>query len=597
MGPHSLHDVSEISAILVRTPGNPGDLTSILQYIAQTAQDAFSSDACVILAFNPITGSFMGSQTAGNLQVENRLLHDKPRANGATQQVLKDGIFLIEDLEVKPQYHNRFTRKVGIRAFAGLAMRSRHRQRPLGVIYLDFIQPKKFSSTDSESFRIFAIQASLLLQETWLAHNYEEVARIGQQVNQNLGEVGDLFRELQTYVASVLDESHTLLLAVSQPQTNTLNVYVKGQGFSICVNTPIQGIYKHVIETQEPKFIQQLSREAEQLPSQIIYITGTEEKESYIFVPLMLRGVSLGVLSIQHSLPEAYGQEDLFVLQLLANYIALALHNMRLYNSLNQLNETGQILTQQLESEQTLQATVDKIREATQADVVVLYPYDPIAQHFAFPARIAGILLDSSIKPMFPSRPDDIASLTWSRKKPIFAKESAFLYTELQGDVPIRQGNFQERENIRSTAALPLQAGDEIVGILFVNFRQTQRFDAAQKLFIEGLAHYAAIAIKNAQVFGILSLRRVRELEILQNIDRELSRTLELETVLNTLLRLAHEHVPAEEASILLHSPRTQVLETVAAIGRHAEASLKQTISLHETKAITRWVLEEKKPA
>ena len=56
---------------------------------------------------------------------------------------------------------------------------------------------------------------------------------------------------------------------------------------------------------------------------------------------------------------------------------------------------------------------------------------------------------------------------------------------------------------------------------------------ATQKLFIERFAHYAAIAIKNAQVFDTLIQRRIQELEILQKIDRELSRTLELETLLN----------------------------------------------------------------
>ncbi len=73
-------------------------------------------------------------------------------------------------------------------------------------------------------------------------------------------------------------------------------------------------------------------------------ITGVEEKESFIFVPLLLRDLCLGVLSIQHTLPEAYGQDDLFILQALANYISLALHNMHLYQSLNLLNETGQHL-------------------------------------------------------------------------------------------------------------------------------------------------------------------------------------------------------------------------------------------------------------
>ena len=77
---------------------------------------------------------------------------------------------------------------------------------------------------------------------------------------------------------------------------------------------------------------------------------------------------------------------------------------------------------------------------------------------------------------------------------------------------------------------------------------------------MEGLAHYAAIAIKNSQVFGTLSLRRMRELEALQKIDRELSQALDLSSILNTILSLAHERVEAEEASILLLNDRLQVL-------------------------------------
>ena len=594
-----LHDVNEVSAILIQTPGKPGDLKSVLQHIAQTAHDSFATDACVILAFNPITGGFIGSQVVGNLHAENEPLHDRPRPKGVTQQVLdkEDGVVLIEDPELEPQYHNPFTHREGFRAFAGLSLQTRHRKRPLGVIYLDFRQPKKFSPAERESYRIFAVQAAFLLQEAWLAHHYEEIARIGQDVNHNLATPDELFQELQRYVNTVLDDSHTLILAIYQPQTKTLEVRLKALEYHLFLNRPLEGACKYVIETQKSLYIPQLSKEKAQLPFQIINISGTEEKESHIFVPLTLRGVSLGVLSIQHSLPEVYGQEDLFVLQLLANYIALAIHNMLLYSSLSQLNETGQLLTRLLESEQTLQATVDKIRDATLADLVVLYPYEASRHCFVLPPSTAGTLLDStSIQSMSSTRPDDIVERMLHHEKPIFAKNTT-VDTGQDGTTHIRQGSFGKRENIRSTAALPLRVGDELVGVLFANFRQPQRFDATQKLFIEGLAHYAAIAIKNAQVFGKLSLRRIHELEILQKIDRELNRSLDLESVLYTLLGLAHEHVPAEEASILLHNPRTYVLETAAAIGRHAEISRKQMISLHESKGITHRVLEEKKPA
>ena len=300
MQTQSLHNVNEISAILVRTPGKPGDLSSVLGHIAQTARDAFAADACVILAFNPITSRFMDSHVVGNLRVEKNLLHNKPRSDGVTQQIFREDLLLIEDLEAKPEYHNRFTREEDICAFVGLAMRTRHQQRPLGIIYLDFRQPRKFSSSDRESFRIFAVQASFLLQETWLAHNYEEVARIGQQVNQNLGRIEDLFLELQTYVDTVLDNSHTLLLAVYQPQTNILALHIREHGSSIFLNKSLQGVSQYIIETQQSLFIQHLSKEAGNLPFQVINITGTEVKKSYIFVPITLRGKSLGVLSIQH---------------------------------------------------------------------------------------------------------------------------------------------------------------------------------------------------------------------------------------------------------------------------------------------------------
>jgi len=593
-----LKRVNEVSADLVRTPGSLGDLDSILRHIAVTAQDAFATDACVILAFNPITGNYIGSQiVVDTLQIKNELLHEKPRPDGVTQEVLREGIVLVPDLGKKPQYYNKFTLKEGIHSFAGLAVLSRHRKRPLGVIYLDFRQPKSFDSIDYENFKIFATQATLLLQETWLEIHLEAVARIGQEINHNLASVENLFQELQKYVDNVLDDSHSLVLGIHQSQTNTLDLHIREQSKTSLTNIPLHGIYKDVMETQRSMFIQELSVEDENNRLSAMDIsTRSDNKESLIVVPLTLRGEPLGILSIQHPQPKAYGREDHFVLQLLANYIALALHNIRLYSSLTELNETGQILTQQLKSEQTLDATVEKIRDATKADIVVLFPYEPVLRRFILPQRMVGNLLDPTYPKATVLGSDDIAVIALNHIGPIFARDSDTTYAELRGFIQQDQGNFKEREKIRSAAVVPLRVGEEAVGVLFVNFRQTQRFDSTQTLLIEGLAHYAAIAIKNSQVFGTLSLRRLRELEALQKIDRELSQALDLSGVLNTILSLAQERVAAEEASILLLNNRTQILETAAAIGRHAEYSRKQKLLLHETKGISSWVVKEKKP-
>src|SRR5579864_8669356 len=102
----TLRRVNEISARLVRTPGSLGDVNSILRHIAKTAQETFATDACVVLAFNPITSKFLDSQTVvGNLHVKNGLLHDRPRLNGVTHQVIEESILLVQDLEETPHYH------------------------------------------------------------------------------------------------------------------------------------------------------------------------------------------------------------------------------------------------------------------------------------------------------------------------------------------------------------------------------------------------------------------------------------------------------------------------------------------------------------
>ncbi len=414
MHPQSLYSLSELLDVLVQTARVPGDLISTLQRLAQTAQTFFSADSCVIFAINPITGRYMESLTvAGNLLRGEEVPFKEPSERGLAQQVLRQGVLVVEDLEVRPEYKSTVTRTENMRAFAALALYTRQHRQPLGVLYLNFRQPQQFGLDDYKLLQIFADQASFILQETWLMWRYQEVARIGQEINHELATVEILFQKLQTYLPEILQTTYALLLAVYQPQTNTLDVYLEEKGSPLFqLNAPLQGACQHVIETREMLFIKHMSKEAKRLPFQRVEVTASGSMESLIFVPLEIRDVSLGVLSIQHPEANAYTQEDLSILQLLASHIALALYNIRLFNSLDQLNKTGQLLTQQLDSERALQATVDKIQDAAKADIVVLYPYDQALRRFVQSPIITGTLLGSTLQAMSPYSiwPYDVAN-------------------------------------------------------------------------------------------------------------------------------------------------------------------------------------------
>jgi GAF domain-containing protein len=166
MKSQSLHRIRELLEVLERTTGDPGDLTSTLQHIAQTAQTFFAADDCVILAINPISGRIIATLNIAGELLDKQVCFEQPRPQGNTQEVLRQGLLLVEDLERMPKYHSTFSRLEGIRSFAGLALRTKYAQKPLGVLYLDFRQPQKFSFDDQELFQLFADQASYILQET-----------------------------------------------------------------------------------------------------------------------------------------------------------------------------------------------------------------------------------------------------------------------------------------------------------------------------------------------------------------------------------------------------------------------------------------------
>ncbi|MBV9228905.1 MAG: GAF domain-containing protein [Chloroflexi bacterium] len=428
---------------------------------------------------------------------------------------------------------------------------------------------------------------------------YQEVARIGHEINHDLATAAIVFGKLKKGVPEIVDTQHALLLAIHQPQTDTIELHLEEEGHPLFYDHVQGGACKYVMETQKPVFIKNLSKEVKELPFQIMRIEDTAPKESFIFVPLILHEVSLGVLSVQHPQAYAYTQEDLSILQLLANHVALALHNIRQYDTLRRLYETGQLLTQQLDSGFALQATIEKIHEATQADLAILHVYETTRCHSVSPPVFAGRLLNATSYQFLHSyQPENITDLLFQQTSPLFAAEKQGIFCQSDNSsVQMWQSQFLRREEIRSTAILPLQVGVEVIGALFIHFRKQQRFDDLQRLFIEGLAPYASIAIRNASAFNTLHQSRRHDLKTLQNIDRELNQVLDLKHVFTRLLELACERVPADGASIWLAHPHTGTLELVAGIHSHGEGHLLQRTHLQNAHGITQWVAQHKKSA
>jgi signal transduction histidine kinase len=134
---------------------------------------------------------------------------------------------------------------------------------------------------------------------------------------------------------------------------------------------------------------------------------------------------------------------------------------------------------------------------------------------------------------------------------------------------------------MRSELALPLVAGQKLMGVVDIQSRDVAAFEADHILALQSLATQTAVALRNAILYQRESGRR-HMAETLYEIGLALSGTLDREEVLGNILEQLASVVPYDRAALLLHE--NHQLEIVAARGFPANLQpLQIRISLDES--------------
>jgi GAF domain-containing protein len=570
-----------------------GDLEKTLQRVVAAAYEIFSPDLCTILAINPVTGQFMAPVYLG-------VSHQgTPQPNEFIERSFDGKALLVRNLAVQPEYQTAFTAAEGINAFAALLLYARDSKRPLARLYLDFRQAHDFSAEEQGLLELLADYSSLILHELWLLRRGREVIRIGHTINEKLGTVDALFRELQVSLEGVLDISHVFVLVACHTLSGRVDIYLgEKDTVTVFLDQPPAAVYQWVIKEQHPLMIRHLSDERARLPLSPLDGPGTiAGMESQILVPLTFQGMPLGVLSIQHPHPYVYTQEDCSLLEWLADFVSVALSNLDMYNNLSKLSTVGDVIARKMDAQPGLQAIGNQIQIATGADLSVLFLDNQSHQRLSLPYIISGNFLEGTSQQLGDVYLDTKALFQTQEREAYFAQE---ISAESKWGVAdsAKLLSFVRTEQIRSIAVTRFRLGNQQVGYLLVCFRQAQPFALSQRVLILGLAHYAAIAIEHLRTYSALMQRRIEELELLRSIELQIASTLDLETILRTILEGATAHISAAfKGAILLYDKRSRTLETQASITRDPPYQTPLSIPIHEGKGITRWVFEHKRSA
>jgi len=183
---------------------------------------------------------------------------------------------------------------------------------------------------------------------------------------------------------------------------------------------------------------------------------------------------------------------------------------------LGELFDIGRDLTSNLDFADIVDKVGESAKRALGADIAVCYLYDQETDRYALETDIGSKRAPTLDRVPRPAGPTATIIKTG---KPLISNDAQ------KEETPYRGSPFTLAEGVRSVLGLPLRKGDEIVGVLYINYRKPNMITQNVRRIGELLASQAAIAIFNARLFRQL-LEREESLSRLVTIEQNISKSI-----------------------------------------------------------------------
>ncbi|MFZ0547924.1 MAG: histidine kinase N-terminal 7TM domain-containing protein [Candidatus Promineifilaceae bacterium] len=234
------------------------------------------------------------------------------------------------------------------------------------------------------------------------------------------------------------------------------------------------------------------------------------DAQSVLAVPIVSSKTVLGILTLQHSRPKHFSQEDLRLMQASADQMVLALRNARLYD------EQLRLAQQQTALYETLRTVGSHLQPGT----VVHAAAGTVAALTGWTA-VAILVPDDTKTNLIVRAASGILSAVEGIQIPITKSVcgQAFMsgQTRYVPEVTKETNYFLGHDDIKSELAVPIQRGGQMLGILDLESDQPNAFREEDIRLAESLAETIGLALDNAHLFRVIEDERSRLQALIQS--------------------------------------------------------------------------------